>query len=232
MMEWPEDEATLAIDRQFMIGHALMGISILVEGANDVDGYLPNADWFNYFTYTRLTSFDPTPGAPGQNYSFCSSLDDTAHIPIIQRGGTIVHTHVAGMTTFETIDTPYTLRIALDHAGRALGTAALIDPDALALDNPTGAPSSWLSYETAALTYSGTAGVVGMIHHGVEGQSEYIITGKVIQSKVVVGLDIPERVKVASFSVGGKSVPLTGVTVGIQNGALVLRPERGAVSAE
>ena len=41
---------------------------------------------------------------------------------------------------------------------------------------------------------------------------------------VVVGLDIGEGVKVAmpSFEVGGRGVPLTGVTVAVHNGALVI----------
>ena len=231
MMEFPDDEATWPIDRQFMIGPALMGVPILVQGADTVDGYLPNADWFNYLTSARLTSFDTAPGAAGQNFSFCSTLDDTAHIPIIQRGGTVVHSQVAGMTTFETIDTPYTLHIALDHTGHAVGAAALIDPDALDLDNPTGAPPSWLSSETAALTYNGTAGLVGRIHHALEGKSQYNITGKAIQSMVVAGLDLPDGTTVAmpSFSVGDRSVPLTGVTLAVENGALVLSDPSAAL---
>ena len=110
MMEFPEDENTWAIDMQFMIGDALMGIPILDQGQDDVTGYLPNADWFNYFTLNRLTSFNATAGAVGQNFSFCSSLSDTAHVPVIQRGGSIVHTQVPRMTTYETAMTPYTLR--------------------------------------------------------------------------------------------------------------------------
>ena len=39
---WPRDPATYAIDMQFMLGDALMGIPILEQGAGSVDGYLPN----------------------------------------------------------------------------------------------------------------------------------------------------------------------------------------------
>ena len=178
MMLWPQDEATWGIDQQFMLGDALMGIPIMEQGADAVDGYLPNTDWFNYLTYARLTSYNASAGAQGQNYSFCSSLSDTAYVPLIQRGGMVVHTQVAGMTTYETVDSPYTLRIALDQAGQASGSAALIDPDALDLDNLTGAPPSWLSNETAALNYSASAGGVrGRISHALSGRSQYNVSG-------------------------------------------------------
>ena len=155
-----------------MIGAALMGIPILEQGAGDVTGYLPNDDWFNYFSYARLTSYQPS-GSSGQNFSFCSSLDDTATIPLIQRGGTVVHTQLPGMTTVETMATPYTLRIAVDHMGHAVGTASLIDPDALAEDNPTGAPPAWESTERAQLTFNATAGVRGGDPSRV-GREEYV----------------------------------------------------------
>ena len=39
---FPRDPATYALDMQFMLGDALMGIPIVDEGAGSVDGYLPN----------------------------------------------------------------------------------------------------------------------------------------------------------------------------------------------
>jgi alpha-glucosidase (family GH31 glycosyl hydrolase) len=39
---FPRDPATYTIDAQFMLGDALMGIPIVEQGADSVDGYLPN----------------------------------------------------------------------------------------------------------------------------------------------------------------------------------------------
>jgi len=207
-----------------------MGIPIMEEGADGVDGYLPNEDWFNYFTYTRLTTYNQTMGATGQNYSFCSSLSDTAHVPVIQRGGTVVYTQDPGLTTTETLMNPYTLRVAVNYAGHALGSMELIHPDALG-EGPTGAPPAWLSIENAFLTYNATGGVVGRVSHALLGRADYNITGKAYHSMVIVGLDIPEGVKLPlpTFTVGGRTVPLTGVTVTVHNGAVVVTDPSNAL---
>ena len=52
----------------------------------------------------------------------------------------------------------------------------------------------------------------------------YNITGMTVGVVVVAGLDIPEGTKVnmPTLTVAGKAVPLTGVTLAVVNGAMVL----------
>ena len=78
--------------------------------------------------------------------------------------------------------------------------------------------------ETAALKYSAGAGVTGRLHHGLFGRSDYNISGKAFGSIVIVGLDLVEGTKVAvpTLTVGGRTVPATGVTVTVRNGAMVI----------
>ncbi|XP_012938524.2 lysosomal alpha-glucosidase, partial [Aplysia californica] len=54
--EFPEDEKTLTIDRQFMLGPALLISPILTQGATTVDAYVPQGRWFDYITGEEVQS--------------------------------------------------------------------------------------------------------------------------------------------------------------------------------
>ncbi|OWF43597.1 Maltase-glucoamylase, intestinal [Mizuhopecten yessoensis] len=49
MFEFPEDENTWNIDRQFLIGPAFMVSPVLEQNKTTVDGYFPKGRWFSYY---------------------------------------------------------------------------------------------------------------------------------------------------------------------------------------
>ena len=223
MMEYPQDPATWALDRQFMLGRALMGVPILDEGQDGVDGYLPNDSWYNYFTYTRLTSFNDSDSGAGQTYSFCSSLSDTAHVPLIQRGGTVVHTQQPKSTTFETWTTPYTLRVALDAAGSFRGSLYLDDGESI--DAP-----HW-SLQTSGAVFYSNGKIAGSLQHDVLAATSYDLSALYVEAIVIAGLDVPEgsSVPLPVLTVEQRRVELTGVSVAVRNGAVVLTDSSASI---
>ena len=221
MQVFPRDPATYAIDTQFMLGDALMGIPILTQGSDSVDGYLPNQDWFNYFTYTRLTSYNATSPA-GQMYSFCSALDDTAHVPLIQRGGSTVFTQTPMLTTAETRMQPFTMQVALDWQGVSTGHLAL--DDGLTIGNIAARKYNAFT-ATARLTVGADANVTGHIEYTAQHLApQFDISHLFIQRIVVLGGDLADGANIATptLTVDGKQTSLSGVEMQVVNGAIVL----------
>ena len=53
-LEYPNDEATAAIDDEFLLGSDLLIAPVLREGAIERAVYLPKGDWYDYWTGRRL----------------------------------------------------------------------------------------------------------------------------------------------------------------------------------
>ena len=106
--EFPSDRLTWTIDRQVMIGPALLLTPIVNNTIEEtVIGYVPNGDWFDYHTFARV---------PARYASFVSAFDVSSVVPLLIRGGHIVPSQVPKLTTYDTWTQPYTLRVALDSA--------------------------------------------------------------------------------------------------------------------
>ena len=52
-LEYPNDEATAAIDDEFLLGSDLLVAPVLREGASERAVYLPKGDWYDYWTGRR-----------------------------------------------------------------------------------------------------------------------------------------------------------------------------------
>ena len=46
---WPEDEAALACEDEYMLGDALLVAPLLEENANTRQVYLPDGEWIGFF---------------------------------------------------------------------------------------------------------------------------------------------------------------------------------------
>ena len=221
MQVFPRDPATYAIDSQFMLGDALMGIPIITQGEDSVDGYLPNEDWFNYFTYTRLTSYNAS-SSTGTVFSFCSALDDTAHVPLIQRGGSTVFTQTPMLTTAETRKQPFTMQVALDWQGRSMGQLAL--DDGMTIGNIAARRYNAFT-ATARLTVGADANITGHIEHTAQHLApEYDISKLFVQRIIVLGADLADgaNLPTPTLTVDGKQTSLNGLKMQVVNGAIVL----------
>lgn len=78
-LEYPEDEATAAIDDEFLFGSDLLVAPVLREGATERSVYLPKGDWYDYWTGRRYVG--------GATTNVPVSLDT---LPLFVRGGAFV----------------------------------------------------------------------------------------------------------------------------------------------
>ena len=118
--EFAADSSTWSIDRQVMVGSALL-LTPIVANTNDttVIGYVPAGDWFDFHTLSRV------PG--GGNQTFTSTFDADSLVPLLIRGGHIVPTQVPMLTTFDTVMTPFTLTVAVDSSSNSAYGHLIID---------------------------------------------------------------------------------------------------------
>ncbi|PIK52128.1 hypothetical protein BSL78_10975 [Apostichopus japonicus] len=125
-VEFPEDTKTFAMEDQYMIGSSLLVRPITDAGATSVSVYLPGQNTTSMVRHTvvkeetrwyRMDTFDKMTG-PTQ-VSLSVSLTT---VPVFQRGGSILPTkeRVRRCSSLGAGD-PYTLKIALDAQGSAVG---------------------------------------------------------------------------------------------------------------
>ncbi|XP_075583620.1 maltase-glucoamylase-like [Pelecanus crispus] len=109
--EFVEDKTTWDIYRQFLWGPALLISPVLEQGAVEVNAYLPNARWYDYYTGEYI-------GFRGQFRNLSSPLE---HINLHIRGGYILAQQSPANTTFYSRKNPLTLTVALNDSQLAEG---------------------------------------------------------------------------------------------------------------
>ena len=110
--EFPTDETSYKIEKQFLWGDALMFIPTLNEGATNVTGYIPPGRWYHYNDYSVINS-------KGVYATYNSPL--TSPPVILIRGGKIISVQEPKMTTTETKQGNFSLIIALSENNLANG---------------------------------------------------------------------------------------------------------------
>jgi alpha-glucosidase (family GH31 glycosyl hydrolase) len=113
---FPTDPKTYSIDQQFMLGPAILITPVMTQGATSVTGYFPDANWYNFWDGTPLTSV----GA----ITLQAALTD---IPVHVCGGNVVPMQNPGMTIAASRANPYKILVALDKNGAATGSLYLDD---------------------------------------------------------------------------------------------------------
>jgi len=82
--EFPDDESLAEIDRQFMLGPAIMVAPVLNQGANHTNATFPGGEdekWYDWYTYEART------GSEGKLVDLKAPL---GNIPVFIRGGNIL----------------------------------------------------------------------------------------------------------------------------------------------
>ncbi|XP_049925950.1 sucrase-isomaltase, intestinal [Epinephelus moara] len=110
--EFVDDKTTWDIYKQFLWGPALLITPALDQGAMSVDGYVPNARWYDYHTAKYV-------GVRGQMVSMPTPLD---HINLHIRGGYILPWQKPENTTYYSRKNPLGLIVALSDTGTAQGS--------------------------------------------------------------------------------------------------------------
>ncbi|KAK5117469.1 hypothetical protein LTR85_008854 [Meristemomyces frigidus] len=144
--EFPDEEDLKAVETQFMSGPSLLITPVLTPLATTVQGVFPGLAngtiWYDWYSLQAISA------APGENKTLAAPLE---HQPIHVRGGSIIPIQQAGNTTATSRKMPWSLLIALDKNGEAVGELYLDDGISLA---PNATKNVELSYANNTLRTS------------------------------------------------------------------------------
>lgn len=111
--EFPQDESTHGIDRQFMWGSSLLISPILEEDQKVLTFYLPPGHWYDFYTGERLVS-------KGENFTK-DGLVLATPTPLHLREGTVTPMQKDAINTKQMANSPFSLVICVDESGNAEG---------------------------------------------------------------------------------------------------------------
>ncbi|CUS14012.1 unnamed protein product [Tuber aestivum] len=123
--EFPDDESLVEIDRQFMLGPAIMVAPVLDQSANYTNATFPggeNEKWYDWYTHEARN------GSEGKLVDLKAPL---GHIPVFIRGGNVLALQHPAYTTAESRKNPWDVLVALDSEGDASGDLYLDDGESL-----------------------------------------------------------------------------------------------------
>ncbi|XP_014841756.1 PREDICTED: sucrase-isomaltase, intestinal-like isoform X2 [Poecilia mexicana] len=110
--EFVKDKATWDIYKQFLWGPALLITPALDPGVTEVEGYLPDARWYDYHTAKNV----------GKRATKVSMNTPLEHINLHVRGGYILPWQKPENNTFYSRKNPMGLIVALSDSGTAQGS--------------------------------------------------------------------------------------------------------------
>ena len=126
--EFPNDPSLANADRQFFLGPAILVTSVLVQGATSVDGVFPGVGGSTGEVYYDWYTQELVDAAPGQNVTIDAPL---GHIPVYVRGGYVIATQEAKMTTRDARASNWSLLVALNQEGTASGAVYIDDGESV-----------------------------------------------------------------------------------------------------
>jgi alpha-glucosidase (family GH31 glycosyl hydrolase) len=149
-MNFPADAVALTVDRQFMLGSAILVSPVLDQGATSVNAYFPQGYWYDF----AGRSFAVDASAGGLWKTLSTPLTSVnVHI----KGGSVLPLQAAAMTTTAGRLTPFTLVAALCPQGKAYGSIFWDDGEQVNLDKFL-TVSFYAEYVGSAGTFTGTVG--------------------------------------------------------------------------
>ncbi|KAK6195135.1 hypothetical protein SNE40_000621 [Patella caerulea] len=121
LFEFVDDKNTWSIDRQFLLGPALLISPALEQNQTIVEAYFPKARWYDYTSGEEIM-------VTGTTHSLYTPIDKfNLHI----RGGHVIPWQEPATTTFESRKNPMGIIIALDENYLANGELFLDDGESL-----------------------------------------------------------------------------------------------------
>ncbi|KAG0253564.1 hypothetical protein BG011_006309 [Mortierella polycephala] len=126
--QYPQDHLTLKIDKQFLLGDAIMVSPALYQGQIQVKAYFPgNGRWFDLWSHKCVmeSSLQQQVRQPGareegerpERYTFLPAKAGTDLIPMSFAGGHVIPIQRPGLTIAETRTQPVSLIVALGQDG-------------------------------------------------------------------------------------------------------------------
>jgi len=152
--------------------------------------------------------------------TFTDTLNATSYIPLALRGGHIVPVQQAGLTTFATHSSPFSLYVGLDYTGTAMGRIVIDDGENI--DN-IDRGDFWDVRQQAVLSLSNNV-ITGAITQFHLSMGTYDVSALHIDRVAIIGLDLPDSftARPPILTVQGKSTPLSSATLTLMNGALII----------
>jgi len=125
---FPSDSTTASIDRQFMLGSAILVSPVVDQGSVSVNAYFPKGLWYDFKTWSL--AFDCS--SSGSYKSISTPLTSTnVHVA----GGNILPLQNSAMTTVAGRQTPFTVLVALGTDGAASGSLFWDDGEQIELES-------------------------------------------------------------------------------------------------
>ncbi|RUS84828.1 hypothetical protein EGW08_007443 [Elysia chlorotica] len=121
---FPNDSQALDVDKQFMLGPALLVSPVLTQGASNVTAYFPEGQWYDYLTGEAATPGTVTLDTPLDKFNL--------HI----RAGHVIPWQEPDVTTVKSRQKNLGLLVALGPSGRASGSLYWDDGESGVSENP------------------------------------------------------------------------------------------------
>ncbi len=176
--EFPSDRNTFTLQHQWMIGNALLVAPVLDAGHTSVSTYLPpGSRWFHLEGLKEETACSGA-GSDGGRVNLAAPLD---YIPVMVRGGSIVPRKMRLRRSSKLmLHDPYTIIVAPDATGEAIGTLYLDDESSLAHETKNEFNLRRFTYRNGILSVDG-------INSGYE-------RSNTVERVLIAGVDAPKRV--------------------------------------
>jgi maltase-glucoamylase len=116
--EYPRDKNTYDIDKQFLIGPALLVTPVIEPNKLEVHGYFPEDNWYDYQT-GELINANNNVENQGTWITLKANID---YIPLHVRGGYIIIQQQTANTTEFSRKNPFSLIVAPNYENEAMGS--------------------------------------------------------------------------------------------------------------
>ncbi|KAL9648423.1 hypothetical protein ABK040_014044 [Willaertia magna] len=190
--EFPEEQETYRIERQFLIGNYLLVSPVLEQGDVTVKAYFPNAIWYDYYKGDLVTR-----SANQSTLSFVELNAPIDVLPLHLRGGAIIPRQEPALNTVKQKGNPYELLIALNNEGQAFGELFLDDGESLnTIENHN---YTLLNYQVNNVKNQ------LIIQEIVKEEGYYNNDNKLVFNNIKVYMGILKQLKVCSVTVNGQA---------------------------
>ncbi|KAG2177631.1 hypothetical protein INT44_008145, partial [Umbelopsis vinacea] len=146
--DFPNDQIAVRIDRQFLVGNAILVSPVLDPQTIFVHGYFPAGRWYDWYTHEKVVDSDK-----GLYMKLEAPLNK---IPVHVRGGSVVPTQAPYTTVHETSQGPMSVLIALDESNLAKGV--IYHDDGKSIDVSNSYTMAHMVAKETSLTITGIFG--------------------------------------------------------------------------
>ncbi|KAI5009734.1 hypothetical protein ZWY2020_011871 [Hordeum vulgare] len=190
---YPHDNNTYGVDRQFMLGRAVLVSPVLEPGAKTVEAYFPAGRWFNLYNQSVALTMKA-----GKRVTLPAPADlANAYLA----GGNILLLQQAGLTTSAARQGDFHLLVALAENGTASGELFLDDGDSPEMG---GAGGNWTLVRFSCDREESKGTITTRVSSHVVRNSYAPTRAQVIDKVVIMGLQSPPK----SFTIYVNNVEL------------------------